>query len=99
MITAKHLANNKPKCFLTHTPKETTNRKVMKITFDSSSHTFYVSLKILVDNFDLCKKINNLKIIDENENCMNICFVGSDNFGTFLEIVDNGEIKTICNLY
>ena len=99
MITVKKCTSNITKCLYTNTSLKSTNLKVMKITLDSSSHIFYVSLKILVDHFALFEKKINLNIMDEHKNCTKISFVGNDDFKTLLEIIANGKLKFMCFLY
>ena len=67
--------------------------KIVKITFDSSPDTLYVSLQILVDNFGYFRKKNNLNIIDENENCTKISGVSKEMFEILLKIIAYGKFK------
>ena len=83
------------KYFYKNTILRNSNWKVIKITFDSSSHTFFVSLKILVDYFSYFGNKNNLKCIDENENCMNISCVTKNTFETLLKFIVNGRFKLL----
>ena len=62
----------------------------MKITFDSSPQTSYVSLETLVDNFGYFKKKNNLNIFDGKKNCMKISCVTKEIFETLLKVIENG---------
>ena len=83
--------NNMTECYYTNTPSIISNRKTTKITFDSSAHTFYVSSKLLVDNFGYFKKKNDLNSFDENKSCINISYVTEDIFETLLNVISNGK--------
>ena len=69
---------------------KSTNWKIVKLTFASSTDTFYMSLAILDDNFDYFKKKNNLNVIDENKNCIKISCVTKNIFETLLNIIATG---------
>ena len=69
---------------------KTSNRKIIKITFESSAETFYVSLKILDNNFGYFKSKHNLNVIDQNKNCIQVSCVTKDMFGTLLEFITKG---------
>ena len=51
------------------------NWKYIRITFDSSLNTIYVSLKVLIDNFGYFQNKNNLEIIAKNGSYINLFIV------------------------
>ena len=66
------------------------NWKFIKITFDSSLNTIYVSLKVLIDNFGYFQNKNNLKIIAKSGNYINQFFVKREIFEIILQIIAEG---------